>query len=103
MKGLVVTFHLLPGHESAFDALLADELAGIQKLEPGTLLYARALHAEAPADRVLLEVYRDEAAFAAHEEQPHTRRFLEERGQHLAGPVEVRWLVVSDVAGAWTA
>ena len=103
MKSLVVTFHLRPGHEAAFDALLADELAGIRLHEPGTLLYVRALEGAAPSDRILLEVYRDEAAFAAHEEQPHTKRFLEARGQHLAAPVDVRWLEVTDVAGAWTA
>ena len=101
MIGLVVTFRLRPGHEAEFDVLLGDVLNGIRVHEPGTLMYARAKEANAPGSRVLLEVYRDEAAFRAHEEQPHTRAFLEARANHGAAPIEVRGLRVDHVAGAW--
>jgi hypothetical protein len=33
-------------------------------------------------------VYRDRYAFDEHERQPHVRRFLNEREQYLAGPLE---------------
>ncbi|WOI59693.1 putative quinol monooxygenase [Streptomyces fradiae] len=46
--------------------------------------------------RVFYELYADRAAFDAHEAQPHTKRFLAEREQCLAG-VEVTFL---DVIGA---
>jgi hypothetical protein len=32
---------------------------------------------------VFYELYRDRAAFAEHEEQPHVKHFLSERAQHL--------------------
>lgn len=38
---------------------------------------------EQPAQRVFYELYRDRAAFDEHEQQPHVRRFLIEREQHV--------------------
>jgi quinol monooxygenase YgiN len=38
-----------------------------------------------------IELYRDRAAFDAHEAQPHTRHFLSER-ERLVDRVEVDWL-----------
>lgn len=83
--GLVVRFKLKPGHEEAFDTLVKETLAGIEDREPGTLVYASHAVREAPHERLFYELYRDRAAFNAHEEQPHVRRFLDERGQHLDG------------------
>jgi quinol monooxygenase YgiN len=81
--GLVVRFKLRPGHEEAFDALVAETLAGIEEREPGTLVYASHTVGEAPDERLFYELYSDRAAFAAHEEQPHVRRFLDERSLHV--------------------
>jgi quinol monooxygenase YgiN len=50
----------------------------------------------------LLEVYRDRAAFEAHEDQPHTKRFLAERDRYLAAPTEVTWLDVAEMASGPT-
>jgi quinol monooxygenase YgiN len=36
-----------------------------------------------PDARLFYELYRDRAAFDGHEAQPHTRRFLAERGEYL--------------------
>jgi quinol monooxygenase YgiN len=95
---LVVRFDLAPGEEAAFDALMAETCRGIAAHEPGTLVYAVTRDPARPALRIFLEVYRDEAAFAEHETQPHTRRFLERRAAHLAAPVVVDRLVVSELA-----
>jgi quinol monooxygenase YgiN len=98
--GLVVRFTLRPGAEAAFDALVARTLDGIREREPGTLVYA--VHATpSPSERVFYELYADRAAFDAHEAQPHTRVFLAEREQHLAG-VEVTFLTARAVEGSWT-
>ena len=83
MFGLVVKFTLEPGHEEAFDELVSALLPGIQDNEPGTLIYASHEVADAPSERVFYEMYRDKAAFEAHEEQPHVKHFLAERAQHL--------------------
>ena len=36
-----------------------------------------------PNVRVFYELYADRAAFDAHEQQPHTKRFLAEREQYI--------------------
>jgi quinol monooxygenase YgiN len=43
--------------------------------------------------RIFYELYRDRAAFEAHEASPHTRRYLEARDQFLAS-TEVDWLTL---------
>jgi quinol monooxygenase YgiN len=95
---LVVRFALTPGGEEAFDTLIAETCRGIRDCEPGTLVYAVTHDPADPAARTFLEVYRDEAAFAAHEDQPHTRRFLERRAAHLAAPIAVERLTVAELA-----
>lgn len=90
--GLVVRFDLLDGHEGAFDALVAETVELIRSEEPGTLAYATHREADAPSVRIFYELYRDAAAFDAHEGAPHVRRFLAERGAHLRAEPQV-WRV----------
>jgi quinol monooxygenase YgiN len=86
MFGLCVRFTCLDaGSAAGFDRLVAQTLPGIRESEPGTLIYAVHRVDGQPLERVFYELYRDRAAFEAHEEQPHTRRFLDARGQYLAG------------------
>jgi quinol monooxygenase YgiN len=83
--GLIVRFTV---HDSdaaaAFDALVAETAVGIEALEPGTLVYVSHQPEGEPLVRLFYELYADRAAFEVHEAQPHTRRFLELREQHLA-------------------
>ncbi|MFF7183445.1 antibiotic biosynthesis monooxygenase [Streptomyces sp. NPDC008121] len=65
-----------------FDALVGRTLEGIRS-EPGTLVYVSHMPVDEPLVRVFYELYADEAAFQAHEEQPHTRLMLKEREQYL--------------------
>lgn len=92
MFALLVRFDVLPGHLSAFDALVGQTLAGIAAAEPGTIVYATHRRVDRPTERIFYEAYLDQDAFLAHERTPHTRHFLIERGQHLAGDPEVWWL-----------
>ncbi|MEU0896850.1 putative quinol monooxygenase [Streptomyces massasporeus] len=78
-----------------FDALVARTLEGIRK-EPGTLVYVSHVPDGEPLVRVFYELYADEAAFQAHEDQPHTREMLNEREQYLVS-TEVTFL--SEQAG----
>ena len=96
--GLVVRFTLRPGHEEAFDGLVARTLEGIRAHEPGTLAYVVHAVEGDPGVRLFYELYADRAAFEAHEAQPHTRAFLAEREQHLAG-VDVTALRLQRGAG----
>jgi quinol monooxygenase YgiN len=77
--GLVVRFTVKKGSEQAFDELTAATVAEVQRREPGTLLYLCHTVDGAPQERIFYELYRDQAAFDAHEGEPHVRRFLAER------------------------
>src|SRR5437016_10026198 len=79
MVALAVRFDLRPGTEAAFDRLVEATTARIRADEPGTLLYLCHRVRDEPSARILYELYRDEASFRTHEEQPHVRAFLAER------------------------
>ncbi len=81
---LVVKFNLENEEKAAaFDALVADTVRAITDHEPGTLVYATHTVADEPLARVFYEVYRDRAAFDEHEQELHTRHFLEQRAQYI--------------------
>lgn len=92
MLGLVVHFKLKDGMAGEFDRLAEGTLALIRAREPGTLVYAVHDVEGDPLARVFYELYRDRAAFEAHERQEHVRRFLAERERCLAAPPQVEWL-----------
>lgn len=92
MFGLVVRFTCKDEDSaSAFDRLVAETIGKIETEEPGTLVYAVHRVDGQPLQRIFYELYRDRAAFDAHEEQEHVRRFLGAREELLAS-VEVDWL-----------
>ena len=76
---------------------MADTLIGIDRGEPGTLMYVTHRVTSEPSARVFFEVYRDRAAFDAHEATAHTASFLAKRQQYLAHPPRVEFL--SDARG----
>jgi quinol monooxygenase YgiN len=90
---LLVTHVLRPGHEEAFDALVLSTLEGIRAQEPGTLVYVSHAVADHPRQRVFYELYRDRAAFEAHEQYAHMRVFLADRVAHIES-VDVQFLDV---------
>ncbi|MDT0412730.1 MULTISPECIES: putative quinol monooxygenase [Streptomyces] len=66
-----------------FDDLVAQTVHGIRE-EPGTLIYTVHEPVDAPLVRVFYELYADRTAFLRHEEQAHTKRFLQAREEFLA-------------------
>jgi quinol monooxygenase YgiN len=94
MFGLVVRFTCKDqANAEAFDRLVATTVDKIRTDEPGTLVYAVNRVDGEPLQRIFYELYRDRAAFDAHEEQEHTKKFLDERGQYLSA-TEVDWLTL---------
>ena len=92
MFGLCVRFTCKDeASAEAYDRLVAATVEDIKANEPGTLVYVSHLVDGQPLQRIFYELYRDKAAFEAHEAAPHTRRYLDQRGQHLAS-TEVDWL-----------
>jgi quinol monooxygenase YgiN len=85
MFGLCVRFTCKDeASAEAYDRLVAETIEAIKASEPGTLVYASHLVDGQPLQRIFYELYRDQAAFEAHEAAPHTRRYLDERVQYLA-------------------
>jgi quinol monooxygenase YgiN len=94
MFGLSVRFTCKDAASAeGFDALVAETVPEIRQHEPRTLVYAVHTVGGEPLQRIFYELYRDSAAFDAHEQQPHTRRFLAAREQFLAS-VEVDFLTL---------
>lgn len=92
---LVVRFNVRLGAETAFDDLVAQTAEAIREREPGTLVYACHQVSGSPQQRVFYELYRDRAAFDAHEEQPHVKHFLAARDA-LLDSFEVDFLTLND-------
>jgi quinol monooxygenase YgiN len=99
MFGLFVRFTCKDeASAQAHDRLVAETAEGIRADEPGTLVYAVHTVEGEPLQRIFYELYRDKAAFEAHGEAPHTRRYLAERDQYLAS-TEVDWLTLQTGKG----
>lgn len=85
MFGLMVRFTCKdPESAEGFDKLMAETVPRVRQHESGTVIYAVHAVEGKPLERIFYELYRDQAAFDAHQEQEHTRRFLAERDQYLA-------------------
>ena len=99
MFGLCVRFTCKDeASAEAYDRLVAETVEAIKASEPGTLVYASHLVEGQPLQRIFYELYRDKAAFEAHEASPPTRRYLAERDQYLAS-TEVDWLTLQTGKG----
>jgi quinol monooxygenase YgiN len=85
MLGLCVRFTCKDeASAEAYDRLVAETVEAIKAGEPGTLVYATHLVEGQPLQRIFYELYRNRAAFEAHQASPATRRYLAERDQYLA-------------------
>lgn len=86
MFGLIVRFYLKDEAAAAgFDRLVSETAPGIRESEPGTVVYVSHAVDGKPLQRMFYELYADRSAFDAHEQKPHTVRFLELREQYLTG------------------
>ena len=82
-----------------FDELTAEVVREITEKEPGTLVYAtHAVHGE-PLARVFYEVYRDRAAFDAHEQALHVVDFHARKAALLAAPPRVEFFTPGPTTG----
>ncbi|WP_067466880.1 putative quinol monooxygenase [Actinomadura macra] len=81
--GQITVYTLLDGREDAFDRLAADLVQAARAAEPDTVVFASHEVVGAPTQRIFYQLFRDEAAFAAHRQQPHLHRFLAESRTHV--------------------
>src|SRR5215831_2341130 len=71
LYGQIAIYTLIDGQAEEFDRLAQAVVEKVKALEPGTLAYIVHGVPSAPMQRILYEVYRDEAAFTEHGQQPY--------------------------------
>jgi quinol monooxygenase YgiN len=83
LYGQIVIYTLIDGQAEEFDLLAQAVVEKVKTLEPDTLAYIVHGVPSAPMQRILYEVYRDEAAFTEHGRQPYIQDFDEERKPYV--------------------
>lgn len=81
--GQITVYTLLDGREGAFDRLAAELVKAARAAEPDTVVCAVHEVVGSSTQRILYQLFRDEAAFNAHRHQPHLKRFLAESRTHV--------------------
>ena len=69
--GLIVRLKTNPGKGPAFEAAFAKQAAGVRANEPANKLYQLVRSREDRNVYVVMEIYDDDAALAAHRAAPH--------------------------------
>jgi autoinducer 2-degrading protein len=75
MIHVLVQFRVQPGKEAEAEAAIKAVVAAVEENEPGAVMY---MFLRNPKDLGLItvqEIWQDDAAIAAHREQPHMKRF----------------------------
>jgi quinol monooxygenase YgiN len=83
LYGQIAIYTLIDGQAEEFDRLAQAVVEKVKALEPDTLAYIVHGVPSAPMQRILYEVYRDEAAFTQHGQQPYIQDFEEERKPYV--------------------
>jgi quinol monooxygenase YgiN len=65
-----------PAQLEAYTAAVKEEMADAVRLEPGVLAIYAVAEKGNPTHLYFFEIYTDEAAYAAHREAPHFKRYL---------------------------
>jgi quinol monooxygenase YgiN len=81
--GQITVYTLLDGREEAFDRQAEELVQAARTGEPDTLIFTCHEVVNAPTQRIFYQLFRDQAAFAAHQRQPYLRRFLAESRTHV--------------------
>ena len=99
---LQVTVQVKPERRAEFLEAVRHDAEHSEKDEPGCLRFDVIQDRDDPCRLYYYEVYKDEAALAAHRESPHFKQYAETIKDWLAAPPERRFgknLIPAD--GAW--
>jgi quinol monooxygenase YgiN len=83
LYGQIAIYTLIDGQAEEFDQLAQAVVEKVKALEPDTLAYIVHGVPSAPLQRILYEVYRDEAAFGEHGRQSYIQDFEEDRKPYV--------------------
>lgn len=77
--GQIAIYTLLEDRVAEFDRLAEQVVNQVRSREPDTLVFIVHAVPSAPMQRILYEVYRDQAAYQWHSQQPHVTQFEVDR------------------------
>ncbi len=90
--GIVATLKIQDGKSAEFEAAFTEAMAKVRANEPGNLCYQLTKSRADANTYKVLEVYKDEAAVAAHRESEHYKALGPKLGPCLAGRPEIEVL-----------
>jgi quinol monooxygenase YgiN len=76
MCGQITVYTLMEGRGEVFDLAVAEAVRGAHAAEPNMVIFTCHEVANAPTQRIVYQLFRDQAAFEEHQRQPHVQRFL---------------------------
>lgn len=82
-QGRITVYTLLEGRGAAFDQLAGAVIQAARDAEPGTVVFTVHYVANAPTQRLIYQLFNDEAALEHHQRQPHVQRFAAEIRPHV--------------------
>jgi len=91
---LVVSIKAKPGQEARFEAVFRDFARKVH--DSGLAQEFQLTRTATPGSYKLVEMFKDEAALAAHRALPHTKAFGATFGEFLDGPNQVEQLAAID-------
>ncbi len=92
MLGVIAKLNVKQGSEEAFEKAMLDLAAQVRANEPGNHLYT--LCKDADGNYVVMELYEDEAALAAHGKSDHFKAAGASFASVMGGPPEIQRLQV---------
>lgn len=75
-----------PAQLESYNAALKEQMNTAVKVEPGVLTYYAVADKDNPANITILEIYADTAAYQAHIQTPHFKKYkaaVEQMVKHL--------------------
>ncbi len=89
MHVVVATMQIKPEFREPFMDSMLDDARGSMQNEPGCFQFSVVQDKSDPNRIVLFEVYKDEAAFEVHKQQPHFVQWENTVKDWYAAPVQV--------------
>ncbi|PWT75290.1 MAG: antibiotic biosynthesis monooxygenase [Proteobacteria bacterium] len=88
---LVVHIEIKPGAVERFMPLAVENAKATRETEPGCRQFDVLVDPADPTKVVYYEIYDDEAAFHAHQQTPHFKRYVATALEHLTSRVRTSY------------
>ena len=98
MQTIIATLRILPGKEAEAEEAMKNMAASVESGEPGALVYIFHRNLKDPAEVTVFEVYKDDAAAAAHVASEHMGTFRSHFGS-IFDPAAVKIVRFERIAG----